>query len=102
MGDEGNALVRQTAACRTGIASSTVRAEPVESARHIAAIRGLRLVRLLAAPFVAAGVAVAGALFLILLPLCGIASIAEELAREGWRFLRAVGRGLASSGPRHS
>ncbi len=44
--------------------------------------------RIAALPFVALAAAVAGLLFLVLLPLCGIASIAEGMARNWWAFVR--------------
>ncbi len=51
------------------------------------------LARLLAAPFVAAAAALSGLLFVILLPICGIASIAEGIARASWGWVRrAVAR----------
>jgi hypothetical protein len=95
-------VVRQIAARRTTFADSTGQLHPVESARHIAAARAQLLVRVLAAPVVAAAFAVAGAVFVILLPVCGIASIAEAVAREGWRFLRSTGRATAPYRARHS
>lgn len=47
-----------------------------------------RVVQILAIPFVAPAVLLAGALFLVLLPICGVASIAEGIATYGWRFCR--------------
>lgn len=56
--------------------------------------KGARLVatllRLLLAPLVALAAALSGALFVLLLPICGIASIAEGIARASWRQLRRV------------
>lgn len=46
------------------------------------------LLRLLLAPLVALVAALSGALFVLLLPICGIASIAEGIARASWRHLR--------------
>jgi hypothetical protein len=45
-------------------------------------------VRLIVAPVAAIGFLAAGALFVILLPVCGIASIAQGLAAGCWRLLR--------------
>jgi hypothetical protein len=43
---------------------------------------------MLAAPFVLVAAALAGILFLILLPVCGLASIAEGIASAAWRLSR--------------
>jgi hypothetical protein len=49
---------------------------------------GARLVaslgRILLAPLAALAAALAGAVFLVLLPICGIATIAEGVARSCW------------------
>lgn len=44
--------------------------------------------RLLAAPLVAAAAVLSGLLFVALLPVCGIASIAEGIARASWGWVR--------------
>lgn len=48
--------------------------------------------RLAALPFVALFAAAAGLVFLVLLPVCGIASIAEGMARCCWAFVCGVRR----------
>ncbi len=52
------------------------------------------------APFAALGAALAGLVFVVLLPVCGIASIAEAIARSCWGAVRAAlwggGRGAMS------
>jgi hypothetical protein len=80
---------------RMTFADSTGPLGPAESLRHPVARKGRVALRVLAAPAAVAAVAVAGALFLILLPICGIASIAEGVARDAWRFLRATLHSLA-------
>ena len=50
--------------------------------------QSVALARLVLAPFAAIGAALAGAIFLVLLPICGIASIAEALARICWNGAR--------------
>jgi endonuclease/exonuclease/phosphatase (EEP) superfamily protein YafD len=47
-------------------------------------------VRVLLAPAVLACAGLAGAVFAILLPLCGIATIAEAVAKLGWKFVRGA------------
>ncbi len=42
------------------------------------------------APFAALGAALAGLVFVVLLPVCGIASIAEAVARSCWGAVRAA------------
>jgi len=61
-------------------------AAPDERVRRVVAHRIRRAVRLLLAPFAALGALAAGLLFLILLPICGIGSIAEGLTRAAWGF----------------
>ncbi len=46
------------------------------------------LARLALAPFAALAGALAGMVFVVLLPICGIASIAEAIAKACARFLR--------------
>jgi hypothetical protein len=58
------------------------------------------IARLVLAPFAAIAAALAGAIFLVLLPICGIATIAEGFARICWDGARdgvsARGRGARS------
>ena len=51
------------------------------------------LVRILLAPFAALVAAVAGLVFVLLLPICGIASIASAAAQASWGLVRQVLRG---------
>lgn len=44
--------------------------------------------RLIAAPIVVLAAAVAGLVFALLLPICGIATISEGIAKASWRFVR--------------
>ncbi len=87
-------MLRQNATGRTSFADSTGRPDPSESVRQPVAPSGSVALRVLAAPLVLIGGALAGAVFLSLLPVCGIASIAEGVAREAWRFLRVTFRVL--------
>lgn len=56
--------------------------------RRSAAPRAASIVRLAAAPFAVLAAALAGLVFVVLLPVCGIASIAEGLAKGSWAFVR--------------
>lgn len=47
-------------------------------------------VRLIVAPFAAVAAAVAGLMFAALLPICGIATICEGIAKASWRFARGA------------
>jgi hypothetical protein len=49
--------------------------------------------RVLVAPFAAAVAAIAGLVYVLLLPICGIASIASAVALASWSTLREVTRG---------
>lgn len=44
--------------------------------------------RLIAAPIVCVAAALAGLVFAVLLPICGIATICEGIAKASWRFVR--------------
>ena len=80
-------MVRQLTAARTSFADSPRQVHRPESNRRGAtSFRGI-LLRLVVAPFAAIAFLAAGALFVILLPVCGIASIAQGLAAGCWRFL---------------
>ena len=46
------------------------------------------VVRLIVAPFAFLAAAIAGLVFAVLLPICGIATISEGIARTSWRFAR--------------
>ncbi len=46
--------------------------------------------RLIVAPFALLAAAIAGVLFAVLLPICGIATISEGIARGAWRFVRGT------------
>ena len=76
---------------RAAVASGEARGD--EDLRRKGARPLATLGRLLLAPFVAAAAALSGILFVVLLPVCGIASIAEGIARASWRWVRrAVAR----------
>jgi hypothetical protein len=70
--------------------------------RQSVAAAGRRLGRVALAPIVALAGALAGLVYLVLLPICGIASIAGAAAQGAWAFVRdacALARGRA---PRRS
>jgi hypothetical protein len=58
--------------------------------RPFAAARWSAAGRVVLAPFALVLAAAAGVLFAILLPICGIATIAEAVARGGWAFVRGA------------
>jgi hypothetical protein len=68
--------------------------------RPAAARAFARAVRIALAPFAALAAAVAGLVFLVLLPICGIATLAEGFARACWSAVRCAlspqGRGMMS------
>jgi hypothetical protein len=47
----------------------------------------------LAAPIVALAAALASILYLFLLPVCGLASVAQGIATGGWRLAKDLVRG---------
>ncbi len=49
-----------------------------------------RTLRLIVAPFAAAAAALAGLVFVVLLPICGIATVSEGIAKASWRFVRGA------------
>lgn len=82
-------MLRQSAHGRTTFAGlpgdvSARRARVRRSATRATAI----LLRLIVAPFAAAAAVLAGLVFAVLLPICGIATISEGIARASWRFVR--------------
>lgn len=46
------------------------------------------VVRLIVAPLAGVAGAIAGLMFAVLLPICGIATICEGIAKASWRFAR--------------
>ncbi len=58
--------------------------------RQSAASFVARALRLFVAPFALAAAALAGVVFAVLLPICGIATISEGIAKASWRFVRGV------------
>lgn len=84
-------MLRQDAQGRTTFAGTPGRPGVAGAPlRHRAARHGAALLRILVAPLVAVVAAAAGVVFVVLLPVCGIASIAEGIARSAWRFLRGT------------
>lgn len=82
-------MLRQAAHPRTTFAAPPSLVDEPERVRHEVARAAAAVGRLLLLPLVAVGGALAGLVLLILLPICGIASIAEALARAAWRRLCA-------------
>jgi hypothetical protein len=60
--------------------------------RHDAAL-GRRAAALAAAPLVALAAAVAGLVYVFLLPVCGLASVVQGLASSGWALAKDLARG---------
>jgi hypothetical protein len=58
--------------------------------RQGVALPSTPLLRVLLAPFALVFAAVAGVVFAILLPICGIATIAEAVAKATWSFVRGA------------
>lgn len=61
---------------------------PDDDVRWKAAGRIAAISRFAALPLAALAAGVTGLLFLVLLPVCGIASIAEAMARASWAYVR--------------
>ncbi len=82
-------MARHDARARTTFAGEGVRSlgggAPV---RRSAAPIARAVMRLIVAPFALVAAALAGLLFAVLLPICGIATISEGIARSSWRFVR--------------
>ena len=77
-------MLRRTVQGRTSFAAVEVEHEIESDLRHRGARLAAALARLLVAPVAAAAAAIAGAVFVVLLPVCGIATIAETVARSCW------------------
>ncbi len=56
--------------------------------------------RLIVAPFALLAAAIAGILFAVLLPICGIATISEGIAKGAWRFVRGAFERAPRASPR--
>lgn len=90
-------MVRQVVQMRTTFAPTPAPAPPAFGAgrrevRQAAAFPRSRAARLLLAPLALVVGAVAGVVFAVLLPICGIASIAEAMTRASWGLVRAAFR----------
>ncbi len=57
-----------------------------------------RIALLLAAPLVALGAAVAGLVYVFLLPVCGLASVVQGLASSGWSLAKDLAHGRRPAG----
>jgi hypothetical protein len=62
---------------------------------------GRGALRLLVAPLAALVAAVAGLLYVLLLPICGIASMAGAAAQASWRLVREALATARTRAPRH-
>lgn len=78
-------MLRRIEQTRTSFAAVSIadRIEQVELRRE-AARRFAAIGRIAVAPLAVLAAALAGAVFVVLLPVCGIASIAEGIARSCW------------------
>jgi hypothetical protein len=65
--------------------------------RPFAAPRWSAVGRVILAPFALVLAALGGVLFAILLPICGIATIAEAVAKGSWAFVRRAASHPAGS-----
>jgi hypothetical protein len=82
-------MLRQHVRARTSFADASAEAPAADpGVRHSAARVVVRALRLIVAPVALASAALAGLLFAVLLPICGIATISEGIARASWRFVR--------------
>lgn len=93
-------MARRDATGRRSFALGVPRPDSGRGTAPLGAQAWLAWLRFLTAPFVAAVVAAAGIVYLILLPVCGIASIAEGVLRSGWRMLRGLPHGKSAHAPR--
>lgn len=86
-------MLRQNAYPRLSLAAESTRIDgDASQVRRFAAQVIHTLGRILLAPPALVVAALAGALFVILLPVCGIASVAEATARSSWGLVRGVFR----------
>jgi hypothetical protein len=90
-------MVRQVVQMRTTFASASLLGHQAlpprrREVRQSAAFPQSSVARLLVAPFAMVVGAAAGIVFVVLLPVCGIASIAEGLTRASWALVRAAFR----------
>ena len=82
-------MLRQNVPSRTTFAErDDAPAAPSASVRQSAASLVARALRLIVAPFALAAAALGGLVFAVLLPICGIATISEGIAKASWRFVR--------------
>jgi hypothetical protein len=94
-------MLRQDAHLRTTFAGARdPSAGSPGSVRQRAASAVKTGLRLIVAPFALAAAAAAGLLFALLLPICGIATISEGIAKASWRFVRAAFAQVPHSPPR--
>jgi hypothetical protein len=90
-------MVRQVVQMRTTFAPEPSPSRPAfgegrREVRQSAALPRSRVARLLLAPFAILAGAVSGVVFAVLLPICGIASIAEAMTRACWALVRSAFR----------
>ncbi len=80
-------MLRPFARARTSFAAVQIAREldPLGDLRQRGARRLALIARAVLAPIAGLVAAIAGAVFVVLLPICGIASIAEGIARSCWR-----------------
>lgn len=84
-------MLRQNAHPRPPIAARAAPPAP-PAVRQLAARGAAAIGRILIAPFALALAAIAGMVYAVLLPICGIASIAEATARASWALVRGAFR----------
>ena len=81
-------MMRQNAYLRSSFAAVSIEAEEQRRLRKSGPHGARSMGRLLLVPLALLAAALAGVVFVILLPICGIASIAEAAAKSSWAFVR--------------
>jgi hypothetical protein len=86
-------VLRQTVRERTTFASHALKNERERSVARASDGWAATLRRFVVLPFAALTAALAGLLYVLLLPVCGIASVLEAIATTAWSLVRAGAQG---------
>jgi hypothetical protein len=90
-------VLRQNAPERTTFASCAREGATERSVSRASAGWAATLRRFVVVPLAALAAALAGLLYVLLLPVCGIASVLEGIATTAWSLVRAGAQGHAAA-----
>jgi hypothetical protein len=83
-------VLRRLVTLRTSFVPGVLPPDAPPHPAHAASCHAVRLLRLALVPFAAVAAALAGAIYVLLLPICGLASVVGGIAAAAWACIRTA------------